>query len=254
MNSTEMERPTACTNGRDLGRLRTDDDLVLRSGLLYRSDDTGWTGRAPNPDLPAPAATAFDLRRDNEVAERGLPSFVGPETAVVRDVVIPPGESPTSGGIESDEAFAAFYVRVFDARRELLGGILRRLGSAELPAVVYCVAGKDRTGLVVAALAGVLGVRRGDIVRDYARSERFMACLRAAGRLTERDVQGIVLPLHSARAVTMEAFLTEVHARYGEGERLAGALGLDAAEVRRLRERFLEPAPEAADASRSPVP
>jgi hypothetical protein len=106
----------------------------------------------------------------------------------------------------------------------------------------------------VAALASVLGVRREDIVRDYVRSERFMACLRAHGRLTERDVQGVVLPLHSARAVTINRFLTEVYGRFGQGTDLGCALGLDEHEVRRLRERFLEPAPEAAGESRSAVP
>lgn len=247
------DRPTTCTNGRDLGRLATEDGLVLRTGLLYRSDDTGWS-QGPSPDLPAPAATVFDLRRDNEVAERGLPPFVGPETAVVRNVLIPPEESPANGGIDSDEAFGAFYARVFGDRREMLGGILRRMADVKLPAVVYCVAGKDRTGVVVAALASVLGVRRQDIVRDYVRSERFMACLRSHGRLTERDVRGVVLPLHSARAVTINGFLTEVYGRFGQGPDLACALGLDEQDVGRLRDRFLEAAPEAAGESRSAVP
>jgi protein-tyrosine phosphatase len=248
-----MDRPTTCTNGRDLGRLATEDGLVLRPGLLYRSDDTGWSD-GPSPDLPAPAATAFDLRRDNELADRGLPPFVGPATTVVRNVLIPLEESPANGGIDSDEAFGAFYARVFADRREMLGGILRRMAEVELPAVVYCVAGKDRTGVVVAALASVLGVRREDIVRDYVRSERFMACLRAHGRLTERDVQGVVLPLHSARAITINGFLTEVHARFGQGADLGCALGLDERDVRRLRDRFLEPAAEAAGESPSAVP
>lgn len=248
-----MDRPTPCTNGRDLGRLATEDGLVLRPGLLYRSDDTGWS-EGPSPELPAPAATVFDLRRDKEVAERGLPPFVGTRTAVVRDVLIPPEESPANGGIDSDEAFGAFYARVFGDRREMLGGILRRMAEVELPAVVYCVAGKDRTGVVVAALASVLGVRREDIVRDYVRSERFMTCLRAHGRLTDRDVRGVVLPLHSARAVTINGFLNAVYGRFGVGADLACALGLDEHYVRRLRDRFLEPAPDAATDRPSAVP
>ena len=51
--------------------------------------------------------------------------------------------------------------------------------------LVHCTAGKDRTGIVVAALLRAVGVTRADVLADYLRTEanltRLWAELHAAG-------------------------------------------------------------------------
>ena len=52
------------------------------------------------------------------------------------------------------------------------------------PLIVHCTAGKDRTGVLVAVLLGLLGVPDEAIVEDYALSAGAMAALRQ--KLIER--------------------------------------------------------------------
>lgn len=43
--------------------------------------------------------------------------------------------------------------------------------SRNLPVLVHCAHGKDRTGVIIALVLGALGVEEGTIVEDYAKSE-----------------------------------------------------------------------------------
>src|SRR3546814_20211813 len=45
--------------------------------------------------------------------------------------------------------------------------------AGEMPMLVHCTAGKDRTGVTIAVLLLALGVSREDVVRDYLRSDVF---------------------------------------------------------------------------------
>ncbi|OSX79907.1 hypothetical protein BU14_0068s0003 [Porphyra umbilicalis] len=48
---------------------------------------------------------------------------------------------------------------------------LRAIASATLPVALFCTAGKDRTGIVSAAVLAVCGATDAEIVADYAASE-----------------------------------------------------------------------------------
>ena len=227
----------APTNGRDLGGLATEAGHRFRPGLVYRSDDTGWGAGAHAAGLPEQAATAFDLRRPEEVAERGLPWFVGGRTNRISRNLAPAGTVATT--ITDDVSLADFYLRLFEAQTLNLGDIARLLATeVELPAVVYCVAGKDRTGVVVATLGMLLEIRREDLVRDYARSRTFMDGVVATGRLG--DVQDVVaLPLFWAPPRAMELLLDRLSARFPTPEDLAEELHVSHPDLHRLRERLL---------------
>jgi protein-tyrosine phosphatase len=232
------------SNARDLGGLRTADGHSIRPGLVYRSDDTFWSGRAQPPALPPAIGTAIDLRRPMERSERGVPPFVGPATLELHESLVDESRTAT---IRSDEEFARFYTEIFDDQRERLGGIMRRLATdAPLPAVAYCAAGKDRTGVTIAVLARLLGVGRPEIVRDYVRSVEFMAWVLSTGQLEHERLEqtGVVLPAHSAHAQTMELFLDHLDAECGDEEGLAAAIGLERAHLADLRGRLLQPAGE----------
>jgi protein-tyrosine phosphatase len=228
------------TNGRDLGGLPTSDGRRVRSGLLFRSDDTGWSGGVHSPALPDRVATAVDLRRPEEVAARGLPWFVDQDTHRISTNLSPVGTVATT--ITNATELAEFYLRLFEAQLENLGEIAGHLARTErLPAAIYCVAGKDRTGVVTATLARVLGVRDDAVVADYTRSAGFMEGVRESGQLGDLGRGPVVLPLYDAPALAMNLFLEGVTSAYPTTDRLAGALGLDPSAVTRLRERYLEP-------------
>ncbi|GAB0493115.1 hypothetical protein MMPV_004388 [Pyropia vietnamensis] len=52
-----------------------------------------------------------------------------------------------------------------------LAGALRAVAAARLPVALFCTAGKDRTGLLVAMVLAVCGASDEEIVADYAASE-----------------------------------------------------------------------------------
>lgn len=226
------------TNGRDLGGLPTTDGRRVGAGLIFRSDDTGWARGYHSPALPDRVATAFDLRRPEELAARGLPWFVDQDTHRISKNLSPVGTVATT--ITNATELAEFYLRVFQAQLENLGEIAVELAATDrLPAAVYCVAGKDRTGVVVAILGRLLGVTDQALVADYTRSAQFMVGVRESGQLGEVGRGPVVLPLHDAPAEAMNLFLEGVTSLYPTTDRLAGGLGLDPSTVTRLRARYL---------------
>lgn len=226
------------TNGRDLGGLATAAGGVVRPGLLFRSDDTGWGQGARSTVLPDRMATVFDLRRPEEIDRRGQPWFVDQETHRISANLSPVGTVATT--ITEPAHLAAHYLHLFDAQAPALGGIVTELATTDLlPAAVYCVAGKDRTGVVAATLGRLLGVRDDELVRDYGRSAWFMEGVRASGQLGDVGLGPVVLPLHDAPEEAMVLFLEGVSARFPTAEDLAGGLGVDSATLTRLRDRYL---------------
>lgn len=59
-----------------------------------------------------------------------------------------------------------------------------------LPSVIHCTHGKDRTGLLVALLLLMLGVEEGKVVADYVASEEELKVSRINNCLRERDDKG----------------------------------------------------------------
>lgn len=57
------------------------------------------------------------------------------------------------------------------------------LGDSELPVLINCTAGKDRTGVVVALILEMAGVPRNAILKDYLSSEIFGRNIQASGKL-----------------------------------------------------------------------
>jgi protein-tyrosine phosphatase len=67
------------------------------------------------------------------------------------------------------------YRLLLESRGENLTAAVRLLAQPGVtPAIVFCSAGKDRTGIVSALLLGALGVDEQAIVADYARTEQNM--------------------------------------------------------------------------------
>lgn len=226
------------TNGRDLGELTTADGRRVRDRLLFRSDDTGWAQGTRSPALPNRLATVFDLRRPEEIAARGLPWFVDDSTRRINQNLVPVGTVASTITRESD--LTDFYLRLFEAQTASLGAIATELArTEELPAAVYCVAGKDRTGVVVATVGRLLGVTDEALVADYTKSALFMEGVRESGQLG--NLGRVVMPLFDAPAEAMRLFLEELTSRYPTPYELTGRLGLGPSAVPALRDRYLSP-------------
>lgn len=64
----------------------------------------------------------------------------------------------------------SIYTALPAAAARHLRAICEYVASGQMPLLIPCTAGKDRTGFMCAALLKVLGVAQGDIVEDYLAS------------------------------------------------------------------------------------
>lgn len=131
--------------------------------------------------------------------------------------------------------------------REAYGVLFRGLAEPdELPALIHCATGKDRTGWAIAALQLLFGVAD-DVVRDD-----FLASNDELGPTLQPVIDRFVAaggdasifePMARVRAEYLEIALDEVARRFGSIEAyFADGLGLDASIQDRLRDVFVEAA------------
>lgn len=139
---------------------------------------------------------------------------------------------------------STFYIDLLERRAEQLGRAYRVVADAEnLPALVHCAAGKDRTGIFVALVLSSLGVPDAFVVEDYAltgvlrpnRIDTYADRFVAAGRDPE-----IARLLFEAPAASMASTLAYLDAEYGGAEQyLVSRAGVDRERVDALRALLL---------------
>ncbi len=127
------------------------------------------------------------------------------------------------------------------------------LANGDIPLAFNCSAGKDRTGVAAALLLTALGVPRETVVADYALSEQVVDYMaefyEAAGEagpdspyafLTQLPPE-VVEPLMRTEPAYIEATFEAIDAEYGSVEAfIQQELGVDDAEIERIRSRLLE--------------
>jgi protein-tyrosine phosphatase len=159
------QRLDCLVNLRDLGGLPLRGGGVTREGVLYRSDAPYPGDTDPRGVGVWPPAAVVDLRSEGEIARGGDAwSDLG---GVVRHhrpihgVAVP--ESMRAG-----TDLGAMYRFMIDAVPERIAAAFTTVAeSGDGPVLVHCTAGKDRTGIVVAALLLAVGVEPDAVVADY---------------------------------------------------------------------------------------
>ncbi|MGC8626174.1 MAG: tyrosine-protein phosphatase [Acidimicrobiales bacterium] len=234
-------------NFRDLGGYPVGHGMRTRWGVVYRS---GSLHNLTSADLlefeKLGVRAVFDLR---SAAERSF----APDP--VPSVHLPVQEALSGEGLvallqakseaEAKEAMFRLYSETLQRRAGVFGQLLSALADpANLPAVVHCTAGKDRTGLAAALLLGALGVDRATVLADYeltgeaaaddARNfHRLLVTAGTAAAAVRAALGAPVEPL--ARA------LDELDDLYGGTEAyLLGPGGVEAATLSRLRKVMTE--------------
>lgn len=233
-------------NFRDLGGVRTADGRVVATGRVYRSDSLHRMTAADAAVLAdLGIATVIDLRAPDEVAHVGT----GPVATLgaahhnlpVRPAVL---SAPADPDVAPAPSAAEHYFRYLAEGPDCFRGVVTLLGApSTTPAVFFCNAGKDRTGVVAAMLLTLLGVPDDAVAADYARTRAALAAIAAVSR---RDYPADVgawrrlsPDLAEARAETMLTFLAIVRERVGGfGPYLAG-LGVDPEHLAALRANLL---------------
>ncbi|HZP28403.1 MAG TPA: tyrosine-protein phosphatase [Acidimicrobiia bacterium] len=234
-------------NFRDLGGYPTTDGRTTRWGRVFRSDSLHRLDEADGPVLAELGiVTAIDFRANDELDRIGI----GPLGDLdVRHVHLATIDRALHGRQMPDvsqlRTAAEIYFTMLETGAPSYAEALRELAEpGAMPAVFFCMAGKDRTGVFAALLLGLLGVRDDDIVADYALTAEVIEEIHARHR---REVPGIDdqwarLPPDISGAVprTMEGLLAAVHDRYGTWRQYATTIGVGDETLDRLTAELLD--------------
>ena len=229
-------------NFRDVGGYQSSDGRFIRWGRLYRADSlNNLTDEDRDEIRHLGVATVIDLRSSAEVESGRFP---------IEDIPVDFHHLPLVDEVADPESFAmtpgllaAMYVDMLDEAGEHITTAIEVLANpASQPAIIHCTAGKDRTGVLIALILGLLGISEEVIVEDYAMSAKSMHKLKE--RLAERypDFADQILAaddMFSAAPANMENLLTVIDERWGSIEGYADHLGISPATIERLRSSFL---------------
>lgn len=235
-------------NFRDLGGLPTIGGGRVGAGHVYRSDTLDHLTQSDVDHLcdELGVCDVIDLRAGVEGAGEP-PAWVAGRP--VRFANLPLSDDWADWGVLDDESrrtlMARKYLSYLEAAGHNVVAALRILAgnAGTRPTVVHCAVGKDRTGVVVSILLGLLGVEREAIVADYAKTaqnmERMLERLRSSDVYRER-VRTNPPEVYRSDTHTMELFLDAIVERFGGAEGWALARGLTPAEIAALRQGLLE--------------
>ena len=249
-------------NFRDAGGLPTLTGGRVKQGVLFRSDALHRVTKAGLAGLRRLGLrTVCDLRMPNECrgSRDRLPTDCG-----IRHTHFPlhpiPGMDPTrlerawgflSGKFkvtDVEAVVAQSYRHIIKNQGPQLGRVLALISDAQnLPLLVHCQGGKDRTGLVIAIVHLLLGVSHEQAVQDYLltnqlverNKKQLLRLLRwvTLFRLSPAELQ----PVLEAKREHLNGALEWLVASHGSVERyLTEAAELPATTTASLRAALLE--------------
>jgi protein-tyrosine phosphatase len=184
--------------------------------------------------------TAIDLRAGHEVDDHPHRPVLDAGVVVHHRPIVDEtrrreGDAPT------DLALDEIYFLMLERFGDRIATVVELIADADgHPAVFFCAAGKDRTGLVAAMILGALGVADETIAADYALTSGILPVLveRNRSRATARGHPAEVRfddALLTAEAATMLSALARLRAEHSSVEGYLEAHGLSSDAVASLR-------------------
>ena len=238
----------ACWNVRDLGGLPTADGGHTRRGALARADTLSrLTAAGVHAVVKYGVRTVIDLQFPDETARTPHPFRDSPRTVPgVRYVNVPinSGRDPALDA----QVFAAFagarsraeaYAVDVDFNRAGFARIATAVAQAPAGGVVlHCQAGRDRTGIAVALLLSLLGVRDEAVSEDYALSAPYL--LEYYQHIEDETVRReLIEDMVGVTPETTLTLLAHVREEHGGAAAYLAAGGVTAEELDCLRRRLL---------------
>jgi protein-tyrosine phosphatase len=168
MTADRRLRWDGCGNVRDLGGLRTLDGRRTCRGALVRADAVsrltadGWAALHDHG-----VRTVIDLRNDDEVGPDAAPRPAG---LVTVHLPLDGSEDTEFWNEWSGPQFGTplYYGPFLERFPTRTAAVIAAVARAEPGGVlVHCMAGRDRTGLIVLLVLALAGVTPDDIAADY---------------------------------------------------------------------------------------
>ncbi|HDS1738651.1 tyrosine-protein phosphatase [Pseudomonas putida] len=253
------------SNLRDIGGYQTADGRlvrwhrVYRSGALFRFTPSCWEWAVRQNIL-----TVCDLR-SREERELAPTLWQGAEhtrhIGEEYDAQLLFAQGAGNGGVGLNEMHDSLYALFPTLLGPSFKAMFHALMGRQVPLIVHCSAGQDRTGLAIGLLLELLGVSREDIFRDYhlstqsrrieneldhqqirANADNNVFARFYAAILDKRESAALkprVLLNRKGQPLLLDAF-TAIETRWGSiPAYLDEVLGIGAAQVTRLRDNCL---------------
>ena len=232
------------SNFRDLGGYATADGRTVRWRHIFRSNHLGHL-------------TETDVGVVRELGVKHAFDFRGSEERVaaacaVGDIMVHsvPIEPTVVAALRARlQARALSSADALDIMRESYRGYVRlnthsfrelftHLVNDEVPVVIHCTAGKDRTGFACALILHALGVPETVISEDYLLTNRFYRRDPASAPDLPDEVRQAIGSVHAS---FLAAGFEAINERYGDLEGyLRDGLGLGTRERGELKRRYLQ--------------
>jgi len=250
------------SNFRSLKGLPTRDGRRIAGHTVLRSDQLDRLQRADWDVLASLGVkTVCDLRTasersrfPNSLPERGVRQIPIELVGDLRNNPELAEPLRTRHGVAGAAGMMMQLYRQFpEALAPHLATLFRLFREGEVPVLVHCVVGKDRTGFTVAVILHALGVAEEVVMADYllsrsvretADEERRAVLAKLLQRVAERPANDeMVDAILDARPEYLRAAFDAVTERYGSMQGyLQARAGLDERSLGALRDRWLEPA------------
>lgn len=232
-------------NVRDLGGLATVDGRAVRPGRVFRAASLHQLDPAYAEDWERLAIrTVIDLRRHRERVAGDWPDLLNSATVCELPMLPEDWLLDRSGFGSAQEHLSAVYDDMQRVGMVSIRASFDLLADpASYPLLFFCVAGKDRTGLLAALLLLVLGVSDDDMLDDYELSgDRVIALvesLRAQGRLDGNPM--INQPVEALRAprAALAGSLARLRARHGSVAAYLASCGIGPEVLQAIRDNLV---------------
>ena len=236
-----------CFNFRDIGGYLNQDGKKVKRGLYFRA---GRQDRMTNKDLAQLSdlniSTQIDLRKQEEVLDQGRGPLEDMGAKYINISVIPEGGSEKLNKLVGDTSISGKrylgYLEFGPTSWLRLFGILA--DEENLPVLLHCTAGKDRTGVSTAFLLSVLGVSRDIIEADYLLTnldtERQADFIESTVGYPEGYNREKMISIAGVPKDAMKDFLDGVESKWGSVIEYLEKIGITREQMDQVRLNFLE--------------
>ena len=236
-----------CFNFRDIGGYLNQEGKRIKKGIYFRA---GRQDRMSDKDLSQLSdlkiTTQIDLRRPDEVLEQGKGPLEAMGANYINIAVIPEGGSDKLSRLVGDTRISGKrylgYLEFGPTTWLRLFGILAN--EENLPVVLHCTAGKDRTGGSTAFLLSILGVSREVIEADYLLTnldtERQADFIESTVGYPEGYDRETMISVAGVPKDAMKVFLDGLESKWGSAIEYLEKIGVTQEQMETIRTNFLE--------------
>jgi protein-tyrosine phosphatase len=236
-----------CFNFRDIGGYLNQDGRRVKKGFYFRA---GRQDRMTDKDLAQLSdlniSTQIDLRKQEEVLDQGRGPLEAMGANYINIAVIPEGGSDKLNKLVGDTGISGKrylgYLEFGPTSWLRLFGILAE--EENLPVLLHCTAGKDRTGVSTAFLLSVLGVSRDVIEADYLLTnldtERQADFIESTVGYPKGYDREKMITIAGVPQDAMKDFLDGVESKWGSVVEYLQKIGITQDQMNKIRDNFLE--------------